>query len=122
MTLRESFEKTFGWAIPVMVAAVLIMSYVWYVDTAQMGTGAGMSDEIMAIRDHAPGTVDAVIEKHNCVEHQSTGPHDYPSAVIFQTNDGRAHYSTNVMHIGKALEEGLGGADWKGHTVNLFCE
>lgn len=120
MTLTQTIAKSLAWAISGFLVLAMAMAYVWYVDTANMHPGS--TSDIMDIRPHAEGTVNYVIEKNDCVEHQSTGPNDWPSAVIFQDKKDRAHYSTKPHQIGKALDEGLGGPDWKNHTVNIFCK
>lgn len=120
MTLTQTIAKSLAWAMALFLLCAGAMTYIWYVDTANMVPGT--DEAMMEIRPHAKGTVNYVIEKNDCVEHKSTGPNDWPSAVIFQDKTGRAHYSTKSHQIGKALDEGLGGPDWKNHTVNIFCK
>lgn len=122
MTFRQTIIRTVSWGMGFFMLCALVMSYVWYVDTASMVVGTHHED-VMSIRTHAPGSPSAVIEANDCEDQLSHEQDVYPTGVVYQTFDGTAHYSEDTAKVGKALDLAVNHKAWKGVArVNTFCK
>lgn len=66
------------------------------------------------------GTLTDVLTKFEC---KDTVEGKFPTAVVlYNIKTGGHVVSKNPDRIGKALDEALGGKDWKGYTPKYFCK
>ena len=115
MTLSESIAKSLGWALGLFAVCAVSMAWVWY--STPLTYNPGTSADVMAIRPHADGTVEAVSKAHKC---KKTIEGIYPTGVIYTDRDDRAHFSASKIVIGQALDNHFDDVPWR-NTPAKFC-